>query len=146
VLANLRLPVEVAGNSVTITCSAGIAASPCDAEDLDSLLRMADVAMYAAKEAGGNGFRYYFADMEAISHRDDLRREQTAARLSKLTAREREVMEVLIEGNSNKAIAYMLGASPRTIENHRAKVMEKMEADSLPDLVRMILDLRAAGK
>ena len=53
---------------------------------------------------------------------------------------------MLVEGNSNKAIAYLLGASPRTIENHRAKVMEKMQADSLPDLVRMALDLRLAGK
>ena len=53
--------------------------------------------------------------------------------------------DVLVEGNSNKAIAYLLGASPRTIENHRARVMEKMQADSLPDLVRMVLELKQHG-
>jgi len=146
VLPQLRAPIEIAGVPIVITASAGIAAFPSDGEDIDALLRKADVAMYAAKEAGGNGFRFYFADMEAISQRDNVRRQQTATRLAKLTAREREVMEVLIEGNSNKAMAYLLGASPRTIENHRAKVMEKMEADSLPDLVRMVLDLRQAEK
>ena len=146
VLASLRLPADVGGAQVTITASAGIAAYPVDAPDIDAVLRMADMAMYAAKEGGGNGFRFYFAELEAMSNRDDARRAQTAKKLEKLTAREREVMEVLIEGNSNKAIAYLLGASPRTIENHRAKVMEKMEADSLPDLVRMVLEMQQAPK
>jgi len=55
----------------------------------------------------------------------------------KLTAREREVMELMIEGKSSKAIACLLGTSARTCEQHRARVMEKMEATSLADLVRM---------
>lgn len=55
----------------------------------------------------------------------------------KLTAREREVMELMIEGKSSKAIACLLGTSARTCEQHRARVMEKMGATSLADLVRM---------
>jgi diguanylate cyclase (GGDEF)-like protein len=142
VLANLKAPLDIAGFTGEITASAGVAASPADANELDPLLRMTDIAMYAAKEAGRGTFRFYFPELEAMSQRDQLRRRQTAELMSKLTDREREVMDVLVEGNSNKAIAYLLGASPRTIENHRARVMAKMQADSLPDLVRMVLDLK----
>lgn len=144
VLASIKLPVEIGGAQIEITASAGIAAFPVDTRDLDTLLRMADVAMYAAKEAGTGLFRFYFAEFEDRTRRDQARRAQIAQRVATLTEREREVMDVLVDGNSSKAIGYLLGASPRTIENHRAKVMAKMEADSLPDLVRMALDYKRA--
>ena len=144
VLDALREPIDAAGKAVSITVSAGIAAFPVDADQLGKLLRMVDVAMYAAKSAGGNGFRFYFADMESQTRRDEARRTQIALRMKTLTPREREVMEVLVEGNSNKAVGYLLGASPRTIENHRAKVMQKMQAESMPDLVRMVLEVTHA--
>jgi len=136
----LLVPIECAKLKLHISVSIGIAAYPVDAEDTDDLLRRADVAMYAAKTTSPGKFRFYFADMEAATQRDELRRDQIKRRIDSLTEREREVMGVLIEGNSNKAMAHLLGASPRTIENHRAKVMEKMHADSLPDLVRMVLE------
>ena len=60
-------------------------------------------------------------------------------KLAILTPREREVLEKLVEGLPNKTIAYDLGSSPRTIEVHRARVMEKMGARSLPELVRMTI-------
>jgi two-component system response regulator FixJ len=62
--------------------------------------------------------------------------------LGQLTPRERDVLHQLIVGNPNKVIAYELGISPRTVEVHRARVMEKMQAKSLSHLVRMAL---AAG-
>jgi len=57
--------------------------------------------------------------------------------IAQLTERERQVLEHLIAGQSNKVIAYELGISPRTVEIHRARVMEKLRARSLSDLVRL---------
>jgi two-component system response regulator FixJ len=67
-----------------------------------------------------------------------------ATRLESLTAREREVLELLVAGDPNKVIAYRLQISPRTVEIHRARVMEKMGVKSLPELVRMAMVLGAA--
>ena len=65
------------------------------------------------------------------------RRQAVLDRLETLTARERQVFDDLIEGLSNKAIAQRLSISPRTVEIFRARVMDKMAADSLSALVRM---------
>ncbi|MDH4125365.1 MAG: response regulator transcription factor [Gammaproteobacteria bacterium] len=62
-------------------------------------------------------------------------------RLEKLTKRERQVFDLVVTGKPNKVIAFELGVSQRTVEIHRARVMEKMQARSLADLVRMHIDL-----
>jgi two-component system, LuxR family, response regulator FixJ len=63
-------------------------------------------------------------------------------RLGTLTPREREVFDEMVRGKQNKMIAYDLDISPRTVEVHRARVLEKLEARSLSELVRLAL---AAG-
>ncbi|UEM24087.1 response regulator [Skermanella mucosa] len=65
-------------------------------------------------------------------------------RIAQLTPREREVLEGLVAGHANKVIAYELDISPRTVEIHRARVMEKMQARSLSQLVRMALEAGVA--
>jgi FixJ family two-component response regulator len=70
---------------------------------------------------------------------DDLERAEIRRRASTLTAREQEVMSQVVQGKANKVIAGDLGVSQRTVEIHRARVMEKMQAGSLAHLVRMVL-------
>jgi FixJ family two-component response regulator len=66
-------------------------------------------------------------------------RAEIEARVAALTPREREVMLLIAEGRPNKVVATRLGLSTRTVETHRAKVMEKMQARSLAELVRMAI-------
>jgi two-component system response regulator FixJ len=67
----------------------------------------------------------------------DLRSVEAQSKLTKLTPREREVLECLVDGLTNKAIADVLSISPRTIEIHRSNMMEKLEADSLSAALRI---------
>jgi two-component system response regulator FixJ len=63
--------------------------------------------------------------------------ENLRLRLERLTRRERQVLDAMVRGDGNKAIAHELGISPRTVEVHRSKVMEKLSCRSLPDVVRL---------
>jgi len=67
------------------------------------------------------------------------KRAEIEHRISTLSRREKDVLTGLIEGRANKQIAFDLGISPRTVEIYRANLMNKMQADSLSDLVRMAL-------
>ena len=72
---------------------------------------------------------------------DEKKRRQRYAlekRYERLTKREREIMNFLIRGDSSRRLAERLGLSSRTVEIHRSKIMRKLEADTLPDLVRMM--------
>jgi FixJ family two-component response regulator len=62
---------------------------------------------------------------------------EVARRLAKLTPREREVLDLVVTGMLNKQIAAELGAAEKTVKVHRGRVMKKMEAESVADLVRM---------
>ena len=72
------------------------------------------------------------------------KRDRVLRRIDSLTSRERQVLDMIIQGASNKVIAGNLDISPRTVEIYRANVMSKMRADSLSDLIRMTLSSGAA--
>jgi len=71
--------------------------------------------------------------------------EELRRRHGTLTPREKEVMSLVVAGNANKVIAMDLGLSERTVEIHRARVMEKMATRSVAHLVRMALALNLPG-
>ena len=74
-----------------------------------------------------------------------VRQGEVRTRYGRLTPREREVFAHLISGQLNKQVGYDLGISERTTKIHRRQVLEKMEADSIADLVRMAADLGIAA-
>ena len=66
-------------------------------------------------------------------------REAAARRIASLTSRERQVVEMVVEGNPNKQIAYVLGISQRTVETHRATAMKKIGARTLSELIHLTI-------
>jgi len=82
------------------------------------------------------------AQDRASSAGDQVKEARTAAaRIALLTERERQVLDLIVAGKANKVIAHELSISPRTVEIHRARVMEKMDAGNLADLVRKALSI-----
>lgn len=67
-------------------------------------------------------------------------------RIRGLTRREREVMKLVVSGKANKEIASILNVSPRTVEVHRSRVMQKMGADSVPELISMAVKANIHGR
>ena len=108
------------------------------------------MAVEAMKEGALDFIEKPFRDQElldrvqqALTWDDDHRSKNLEAisiqeRLATLTPRESEVMDLVVQGHANKVIAQDLGVSQRTVEIHRARVMEKMNMRSLAALVRAI--------
>jgi FixJ family two-component response regulator len=111
------------------------------------------MAVTAVKTGATDFIQKPFRDQElldkiqhAIEQNARLREElaehsQIARRIASLTPREREVMALIVEGRANKVIAHELGLSQRTVEIHRARVMEKMQAESVALLVQMVMQV-----
>ena len=85
-------------------------------------------------------------DQDADNRGEASRLADIQERLTRLTPREREILEQVVAGKRNKVIAADLGITQSTVEAHRAKVMEKMQARSLSDLMRMLLLLNPHGR
>jgi len=112
-----------------------------------------DLAVSAIQKGAMDFLEKPFADarlmdavQKAVAQRETAREQSTqhaelAAKAERLTPREMEVFKELVTGQPNKVIAYNLGCSPRTVEIHRARVMTKMEAKNLAEIVRMAIQL-----
>lgn len=78
-------------------------------------------------------------ELDANSRAERESKEEIAARIATLTPREREVMDLVVAGKLNKLIARELGISQRTVEIHRARVMQKMQVSSVSQLVQLVI-------
>lgn len=110
---------------------------PLDDAALECALKMA----FQDKACASNTTQLEDDHHAASSHNDegDVARQQYQTRYAKLTCRERQILEGVSAGKLNKVIAYELGISVKTVELHRARVMSKMEARSLTDLIKMVV-------
>lgn len=81
---------------------------------------------------------------DAQTHAERARRFTVAARLERLTPRERDVMDCVVAGKLNKVTADELGVSVKTVEAHRSQLMKKLEVDSTAELVRLLIEVDAA--
>jgi len=73
-------------------------------------------------------------------------RSMLEGRLARLTPREREVLELVVQGRHNREIAAKLGISPRTVEVYKARIMDKLQVARLPELLRLALTFEIGGK
>ena len=78
-------------------------------------------------------------------HLLELAHAQAAAHVADLTSRQREVMAMVLAGHPSKNIAADLGISQRTVENHRAAIMQRMGVKSLPELARLVVVAEGRG-
>src|SRR5262245_63789755 len=85
-------------------------------------------------------------EMDRQEREGRAQRGEVLRRLSLLTPREREVLDLVVAGRANKEIAAALRLSPKTVEVHRSHVMEKMQASSVAELVRLALSAQADAR
>lgn len=85
------------------------------------------------------------AAIDAAARREiSIRQAASRARIDRLTPRERDVLALVVAGRHNREIAAALGISPRTVEVYKARLMDKLAVDRLPELIRLALDAEFA--
>jgi diguanylate cyclase (GGDEF)-like protein/PAS domain S-box-containing protein len=137
-MTSLGEVLAVGGIEIRAKVSIGIAIFPVHARTPDRLMRKAMLAMKYAKHHGGDQFQLYSVELDAFDSDETRRQAQTERLVKKLTPREHEVLELLVTGKTNRMIGSLLGISARTIDIHRRRVMQKMEADSVAELVHAL--------
>lgn len=95
---------------------------------LDGMVLMAAISRAAAEAQA--------AEAKAATRMENQRR------LARLTRRERQVLQMVVDGSHNREIAHALGLSPRTVEVYKARLMDKLDVDRLADLIRLSLEVR----
>jgi two-component system, LuxR family, response regulator FixJ len=81
-------------------------------------------------------------ERDAARRQDEMQHADARTRLNLLTSREQQVLDLVVAGKHNKAIAAELNVSMKTVEFHRSRIMDKLQADSVATLVRMVMSTR----
>lgn len=136
-LRSLVVPVPVIFIAQDATIATAVAAMKAGA--FDFLEKPLDAAVLVERVVQA-------VDLDRRRRRAERQRFDELARLSQLTPREREVVDLVVAGKANKEIARALFISSKTVEFHRARAMKKVGARRTTDLVRIALDSRVAGE
>ncbi len=141
----LQAPFELQETTVQVHMRAGMVLAHTKGQ-AEVLLRCAEMALSSVDPDGASTLLTYTAEIgEQVASRRRAQME-IERRVGSLTPREGEVAHLIVEGNASKMIAYKLGTSVRTVDAHRARIMDKLQADTVADLVRMMLALRGGAR
>lgn len=97
------------------------------------------VEVLAAVAAVGRNERYLGAGVEALAEQDAMPWERTGSPVDLLSARERQIIEMVVRGQSSAAIGQALHLSPKTVDSYRSRLMSKLEVSDVPALVRLAI-------
>jgi len=98
---------------------------------------LSDLPAHLGRQIGPTDWRRM--TQQRVAESDAVRKADLERRLARLTPREREVLAMIVEGRHNREVAQVLGISPRTVEVYKARVMDKLDVERLPDLIRLTL-------
>ena len=135
----LKSPFELEGVVLHLTPRVGISLFSAGSDAPESLIQAADMALCWSGQQGQGPVQWYSSELaEKVL---DSRRTwaDVGLRIGRLSPREREVADLIVAGHSTKMIAYLLGTSDRTVDAQRVRIMDKLMAKTLADVVRMMM-------
>jgi diguanylate cyclase (GGDEF)-like protein len=135
----LNAPFELAGIVLQLTPRVGISPASVGMDTPESLIQAADLALYWSGQPGQEAVQWYSPELAEQVRESRQTWADVGLRIGRLSPREREVADLIVAGNSTKMIAYKLGTSDRTVDAQRVRIMDKLQAHTLADVVRMMM-------
>ncbi len=136
----LQTPFTLQDATVQVSVRVGMAFSNSQDTLAEEVIHRAEMALsWAGQHGAASAIQTYTAELGAQATSARNMRVEIERRIGSLTPRESEIANLIVNGHASKMIAYMLGTSVRTIDTHRARIMDKLQANTLADLVRMML-------
>lgn|GEM_PF-6037461 len=135
----LKAPFELAAITLHLTPRIGISVSSATNNSPMSLIQAADTALCWSGQQGQDFVQWYSSDLALQVSNSRQTWAEIGQRIGRLSPREREIANLIVAGHASKMIAYQLGTSVRTVDAQRLRIMEKLQADNLADVVRMMM-------
>ncbi len=135
----LKAPFELEGIVLQLTPRVGISPSSVETDTPEALVQAADTALCWSGQQGQEPVQWYSLELGERVRESRQTWADVGLRIGRLSPREREVADLIVAGHSTKMIAYQLGTSDRTVDAQRVRIMDKLQANTLADVVRMMM-------
>ena len=135
----LKAPFELEGIVLQLTPRVGISPSSAETDTPEGLIQAADTALCWSGQQGQELVQWYSSELAEWVRESRQNWADVGLRIGRLSPREREVADLIVAGHSSKMIAYQLGTSDRTVDAQRVRIMDKLQASTLADVVRMMM-------